>query len=122
MNDPVAATSRAAAQRLTAEFGGGVVADLEAVLQGRPPGAPDQFFDPISVSVLIVEVAHLAWSIYEGRHRRTEKPAEAASEDLARRIRVKVGSTEPVTTAERDRIIEVVVTETINTATSAPVD
>jgi hypothetical protein len=113
MADPVEEVSRAAAQRLAAELGDGLVIDVEAALQGRPPGSPDQYFDPISLGTLIVSVATLAWTMYKDTRHKTEKAPPA--DVLARRVRVQLGA-DTVASEQRDRVIDVVVTEIIRTA------
>jgi hypothetical protein len=64
MIDPVEHTVRAAAHRLVAEHGPGLVTDVEAALHARGSAQrPEQYLDPVSLGSLIVSVATLAWTV-----------------------------------------------------------
>jgi hypothetical protein len=114
MADPVADVSRAAAQTLAGDFGTRLVVDVEEALRGggaRP--LPDRYLDPVSLGTLIVSVATLAWTVFSDLKR---MKAEAPSDAVAREVRVRLASDDSVTPALRDRIIDVVVSETVAVA------
>jgi hypothetical protein len=109
MSDPVGEASRAAAEHLATEFGPGLVVDVEEALNTRKGStSPDRFFDPISLGGLIVSVATLAWTVYRDLVKTTPNPTQ---EVVTRRVRVNLEAHERVTPTQRDRIIDVVVTE-----------
>jgi hypothetical protein len=118
MPDPVADASRAAAQRLADEFGPGLAVDVEEALQGRgearPPG---RYHDLVSLGGLIVSVATLAWTVFNDLR---DKAAEPQPEAVARWVRVELETAKSVTLAQRDRIIQVVVSETIAKPNTGP--
>jgi hypothetical protein len=65
MTDPVAVAARAAAARLAAEHGPGVIAEVDAAMHARRRAErPEQFVDLLSLGTFIVAVATLAWMIY----------------------------------------------------------
>jgi hypothetical protein len=75
MTDPVSTGARAAAERLTPDFGPGLAADVEAALHTRgSQQRPEQYFDPISLGALIVSIATLAWTIYTDLKKKTPQP------------------------------------------------
>ncbi len=114
VSDPVSESARAAARRLAAELEPRIVADVEAALHRRELAQrPEQYLDPISLGGLIVSVATLAWTVYTDLEQRTPKPA---AEVLARTVLVQLRSTDATPPAQRDRIIEVVVSETLQVA------
>ncbi|MFL6077251.1 MAG: hypothetical protein ACJ73S_28130 [Mycobacteriales bacterium] len=95
------AVARAAARRL------GLEGEVEAVLTAN--GSGRQYADPTAVAALVVSVADLAWTVYQDLRSRTSGPSRQV---IARRIRVEVTST-TVDPSTRDRIIEIVIDETI---------
>jgi hypothetical protein len=109
MTDPVARAAQAAAQRLDAEGGPGLAAEVQAVLasRGSPPASP-QYADPVALASLIVAIASLAWSVYTDLRNRT---AEPSAEVVARTVRVARRDQGQADVSEH--VIEVVVTETI---------
>lgn len=117
MSDPVAGNARAAAERLTSEIDPRLPADVEREL--HQPGterASEQYIDVVSCASLVVSVATLAWTIYQDIRRQKAKPS---SEVMARRIRVETRDAptpDGVTPAQQDRIITVVVEETLRSA------
>jgi hypothetical protein len=112
MDDDAAETARAAAHQLAGELGGQLPGDVEAILRARDDAAIDRYVvDPISLASLIVSVANLAWTLYRDLKTKTDAPARDVIE---RRVRVKVCDSEiEAPPAQRDRIIEVVVSEII---------
>jgi hypothetical protein len=77
---------------------------------------PRQYLDPISLAGLVVGVASLAWTIYSDLKLKAERPRP---EVVARTIRVRLQDSNVPTaasSAERDRIIEVIVEETVKQA------
>lgn len=112
MTDPIAIVARTAAQRLEAEAGPGLVAEVEVVLATRDsPSAPPQYVDPVALASLIVAIASLAWTVYTDLKKRTAKPS---AEVVARTVRV--GLRDEGQAAAPDHIVEVVVTEAIRAA------
>ena len=109
MGDPIGTAARAAAQRLETESRPGLVADVEAALASRDSvSPPSQYVDPVSLAILIVAIATLAWTVYTDLRKRT---AEPAPEVVARSVRVRLrdsGHTAP------EEVVEVVVTETVH--------
>jgi hypothetical protein len=113
-SDPVSESARAAARRLAAELEPRIALDVEGALQRRELARrPEQYFDPISLAGLIVSVAALAWNVYTDLRKRTAQPSP---EVLARTVRVQLRSPDATDPEQRDRIIEVVVGETIRVA------
>jgi hypothetical protein len=111
MTDPIADSARAAADRLAAELGPELVTDVEAELHTRQATRrPDRYLDPISLGGLIVSVATLAWNVYTDLKSKTPSPAPDV---VARTVRVELGPSEAATPQQRDRIIEIVVSETV---------
>jgi hypothetical protein len=114
MGDPTTDGARAAAKRLSAELGSGIVPDVEAALHARGESQrPEQYVDPISLGGLVVSVASLAWTIYKDLKRKTPTPPP---EVVARTVRVKIREAEATAPAQRDHIIDVVVSETLAAA------
>lgn len=109
MTNPVIVAARAAARRLEAETGPGLVTDVEVALATREsPTAPPQYVDPLTLAGLIVSIASFAWTVYTDLKKRTAKPA---AEVVARHVRVALRDAGE--TAPSDHIVNVVVTETI---------
>ncbi|MEA2297379.1 MAG: hypothetical protein QOF77_315 [Solirubrobacteraceae bacterium] len=114
MDDVAASAARAAAQALESELGGHLAGDVEAILHAREDApTPDQYIvDPVSLAALIVSVASFAWTIYNDVKVKGGAPTRDVIE---RRVRVEVRSGEiSAPPAQRDRIIEVVVAEVID--------
>ena len=112
MTDPVDHVARVAARQLTADYGPALVAQVEAALHARGSNRPPtRYADPVSIASLIVSIAALAWTVYVDLRRRTPTPS---SDVVARTVRVRVADGGDISQAERDRIIEIVVSETIS--------
>jgi len=112
MTDPVEHIARAAAARLTAEHSAALPVDVEAALHARGSARePDRYLDPIALGALIVSVATLAWTIYTDLKQKTPNPSPDV---LARAIRVQLREAGAPNSAERDRIVDVVVSETLD--------
>ncbi|MGH3940601.1 MAG: hypothetical protein ACRDTG_18590 [Pseudonocardiaceae bacterium] len=115
MADPIEHCARAAAQRLAAHYGPALPADVEAALHTRgSTSRPEQYLDPISLAGLIVSVATLAWTVYTDLRTKTPEPSPDA---LTRTIRVQMWDSTELDPAQRDRIIDIVVEETVQAAT-----
>ncbi len=112
-DNPVARGARAAAQRLESGLGSRLTSDVEAALHTRSAGRPEQYLDPISLAALIVSAASLAWTIYADLKTKTRRPAPQV---IARRVRIELADNAAIEPTERERIIDVVVTETIQAA------
>ena len=116
MTDPVSESALAAAERLSMDASHQLVADVAAALQARDRARrPDQYFDPISLGGLIVGVATLAWKVYTDLKAKTAQPAPDV---VKRTVRVRLRSEMADTDAppQLDRIVEVVVSETMRVA------
>jgi hypothetical protein len=113
MDDVAADAARAAARALASELGGQLPGDVEALLHAGDDAPADRYVvDPISLAGLIVSVASFAWTVYRDLKTKTDAPARDAIE---RRVRVEVRESElDAAPAQRDRIIDVVVTEIMN--------
>jgi hypothetical protein len=81
VTDPVEAVARAAAERLTPDYGPRLKTDVEAALYARgSERGPDQYIDPVALGSLIVSIATLAWrsSWPRSSTERATNPAERA--------------------------------------------
>jgi len=111
MKDPVGYGARRAAERLAGDFDPRIVFDVEQALHGvHASPTPEQYFDPVSLASLIVSVASLTWNVYQGSKERTPEPTP---EDVARDVRVDVRVPSELTPAQGERVISVVVEETL---------
>lgn len=111
MTDPVARASRAAAQRLSDEYGLRLAVEVEEALYVRGESrSTERYVDPVSLGGLVVSVATLAWTVFNDLRDRAATPSRDV---VARRVRVRLETHDRLTPAERDRIIDVVVSETI---------
>jgi uncharacterized membrane protein YebE (DUF533 family) len=116
MTDPVTAAARAAAGRLAAQYGPGLIADVEVALHAQGTAQrPGQYLDPVSVAGLIVAIASLAWTFYSDQRKKTSEPSPAV---VARHVRAELREHDSTSTSqqETDRITEIVVTEIIRAA------
>jgi hypothetical protein len=118
MNDTIAQGSRAAAQRLSTPAHASLAEDVEFALATQDTaGGPDQYTDPAALGGLIVSVATLAWTVYNDIRSRGAAPT---ADTVTRRVRHQLDQTDTVAPelgpAERDRIIDVTVGETLNAA------
>lgn len=100
--------ARAAAVRLAPEFGAGLPADVEAALHESSGG--DRYLDPVAVASLVISAAQFAWTIYIDLKKKSAKPSR---EVLARRVRVELADRTELEAGVRDRVIDVVVAETV---------
>jgi hypothetical protein len=117
MNDPVSVGARAAAERLTPQYGPELAADVEAALHTHgAPQRPERYLDPVSLGALIVSIATLAWTIYTDLKKQTPSPAPDV---VARTVRVELSKRGDDGPASPGQITEVVVTEVINAATGS---
>ena len=114
MTDPITAGARAAARRLTPEYGSGLVLEVEAALHARQEQPAEYFLDPVSLGSLIVSVATLAWTIYADLRRR--RTPDISPDVVARRVRVELANRDDTGLAPPVQLIDVVVTETMNAA------
>jgi hypothetical protein len=111
--DPAAVAARAAAVRLSSEFGSQLPADVEAALYARGQACePNRYIDLVELGSFLVSAASLAWQIYDSRRMKGEKPTAPV---LAREVRV-VQRERTQLDGTRERIIEVVASEVVNTA------
>ena len=116
MANPIAHAARAAADRLAAEHGPGLTADVEAALHARgSTQQPEQYPDPLSLGSLIVSIATLAWTVYIDLRKSTPKPSHAV---IGRTIRVRLPN-DDFDPTQRDRIIDIIVEKTIQVEESS---
>lgn len=114
MSDPVEVTARATAAQLAAEYGPGVVAEVDAALYARRRAErPQQFVDPVSLGSLIVAVATLAWTIYADLRKRTPEPPQ---EEVERQVIVELQEQGAADRKDAERITAIAVTEAIRAA------
>jgi serine/threonine protein kinase len=113
MTDPVSMGARAAAERLSPEYGPGIVGDVEAALTRGLEQRPERHDGTVSLGSLIVSIATLAWTIYIDLRKKTPNPA---SDVVARSVRVELRKRGDTDTTSSDHISDVVVTEVINAA------
>lgn len=115
MADVIATAANAAAERLTASYGPGLLADVQAELRARStaPARPDRFVDPISVASLIVAIASLAWTVYTDL--RKEKP-DPPHQAVLRSVRIALRERGDFQQPEAGKVTEIVVSEIIRAA------
>ncbi len=102
--------ARAAARRLAPEFGDRLPADVEAALHAPADAGGDRYLDPVALAALIVSAAQFAWTMYVDLRKQTATPAPQV---VARRVRVELAEHTEVDPGVRDRVIDVVVAETL---------
>jgi hypothetical protein len=109
MTDPVADAARAAAAILAPDLGPNLPAEVEAALAARDAQQrPDRYLDPVSLAILIVAIATLAWTIYNDQRTRTPKPPSGS---IARQVRITLREQDTALPPGIERITEVVATE-----------
>ena len=113
MASPADRIARSAAQRLAQDADLPLlVPEVERHLQAGDGGQIAERYEPITIALagLLVSVAGLAWTIYTDLRKQTPHPDP---EVMKRRIRVEVELPEQVSVADRDRVIAIVVEETL---------
>ncbi|MFI7102105.1 hypothetical protein ACIBK8_22430 [Streptomyces sp. NPDC050161] len=118
MADPIGLGARSAAQRLATPNNLDLPTDVEAALHARETTTrPDQYLDPISLGALIVSVASLAWTVYSDLRKQTPRPHHDV---ITRHVRIRLGQAEmsqpALSSADRDRYIDITIEETLNAA------
>lgn len=116
--------ARRAAGRLTGDFGPALPALVERQLQD--PDTPPQRFTGVETAIaaaaLLVSIAQLAWQISrdlkkdtaEAKAKGAPPPPPPPPDTFTRALRVQVDVPAGLAMADRDRIIRVVVDETLN--------
>ena len=121
VDDTEAEVARRAAARLAEGGDPRLPQQVEAVLHGADPSGPGQrYMEPattIALASLVVSAVGVAWQIY--RDLRQDRQAKVAPETLARQVRVRVELPPGLAAEQRDRVVEVVVAETIAAADQA---
>jgi hypothetical protein len=114
MNDPVTDIARATAGRVATDRMPTLSQDVEVALLARDGSKrPEGYLvDPVSLGSLIVTIASLAWTIHRDLRNRTSTPAPDV---LARTLRVQLRADGAADSPDRDRMIDIVVEETIRT-------
>jgi hypothetical protein len=114
MSDPIEAGARAAAQRLAPEHGPRLIADVEAAFYARGTSAPPtQYADPTDLSILIVAIATLAWTVYRDLRTKTDKPS---TEVVTRSVQVQLRETYTTDLAKHEQAVTITIEETVNAA------
>jgi hypothetical protein len=119
MNEPATHVARAVARRLTTPAHPDLADDVEVALHSREAArVPDQYTDPVTVSGLIVSIATFAWTVYNDvRGRSAAVPSHAAlARAIRRELEQSAAPTLQLDPAERDRIIDAAVEETLDAA------
>jgi hypothetical protein len=117
MTDPAAVAARSAAAILAAELGPGLPAQVEAALAARGgQQRPDQYVDPVSIGILVVAIATLAWEIYRDKHKDKHAAGPAQPSVIARQVRIALRERDVAVPPGTERITEVVATEIIRYA------
>lgn len=114
MSEVYAEIARKAAVKLVETGGSQLPQFTERVLsKGEGQEYADQYdlATALGIASLLVSIASLTWSMYSELRKKSLKPDQSA---LVRRIQVQVGEPKGVSILQRDRIIEVVVEETLN--------
>lgn len=118
VTDPVGEGARRAAERLAGELDPRLVFEVEAELHARGMVRRSaQYIDPVSLASLVVSVASFAWTVYRDLRKRSPDPTPPPAPDVVeRQVRVDLHLTDDLLPEQRDRIIRVVVEETIRAA------
>src|ERR1700733_11391102 len=119
MTDPAAEAARAAAAILAPELGQDLPFRVEAALAARgSQQRPDQYLDPVSIGILVVAIATLAWMIYSDKHKDKDNHAAEPPQPsvIARQVRITLREQDTVLPPGTERITEVVATEIIRYA------
>ena len=109
--DPEAeALARRAAERLAAQLGTDLPANVEAALQGAA-GAPQRYEAAtlIALAALVLNVVKFAWDLRKDMRAAAAPPP--SPEVIARRIRLEVALPNGVSAVQRDQIVTVVMDE-----------
>lgn len=110
---PVDRIARSAAQRLARDGDlPALVPEVERQLQLGDADQPAERYEPITISLaaLVVSIASLAWTVYTDLKKQTPRPDP---EVLKRRLRIEAELPEQISTADRDRVLTVIVEETM---------
>ena len=118
VTDPVGEGARRAAERLAGELGPGLAFEVEAELHARGMVRRSaQYVDPVSLASLVVSVASFAWTVYRDLRKRSPDSAPPPGPDVVElHVRVDLPVTGDLPRDQRDRVIRVVVEETIRAA------
>lgn len=114
--NPAEEGARAAAARLSDQYGPNLAMRVEAELHRDSHAAPDQFVDPVSIGALIVSIASLAWTIYQDLRKRNQSPP--APEVVARTVRIQLDQPSNLSQQEQAHVIEVTVDEVVRQITA----
>ncbi|MDQ0605741.1 hypothetical protein QF037_010174 [Streptomyces canus] len=116
MNDPVRRGARAAARQLRDHYPG-LPYEVEIELRQRPTNRPEQYSDPVAIASLIVAVATLAWTAYNDlKTRESAPPPDAVERNVVGVLDRTDGTINFLSPSDLERLIHVVVTETLNAA------
>lgn len=117
MNVPTIQGARSAARRLRDRYPG-LTIEVEEALQSGGARRPDQYADVVSLAALVVSAAALTWQVYNDLKTRGPAPEpDAVQRDVTSRL--DTAGTAAVGRDELERVIRIVVTETLHTARPA---
>jgi len=112
VSDPVEDGARAAAKRLAPDYGEELITDVETALRARHADpAADRYFDPVSLGILIVAIATLAWTVCNDRKDKSPGPS---SDTVTRSVHAQLSQTFDIDVNHHQQVLEITVTETIN--------
>jgi hypothetical protein len=113
MDEAAKDVARRAGAKLLSEYGPALPAFVEQELQ-NPSAGPQRYTGvetTIAIASLLVSVAQFAWQVY--RDLKKDRAEAVSKEVLARELRLKMEVPPQVTTADRDRLIGIVVEEVL---------
>ncbi len=114
MTIPQEEIARLAAAKLSATMNPALPQLVEGVLAEPQAKRDPEMFDAataISLASLVVSMASFAWAVYKDLKKDSQQPDQTI---IARKTRLKFENTEGLSIQDRDRLIEVVVEETIH--------
>ena len=113
MASPQDKIARLAAAKLSQSMNPNLPQLVEGVLADPNAKRDAQMYDPataIGLATLIVSIATFAWTVYKDLEDESKKPDQGL---IIRKTRLKFEKTLEISRDDRDRLIEVVVEETV---------
>ena len=114
MSSPQDEIARSAAAKLTDSIDAALPQLVEGVLADPDAKRDVEKYDlslAIGLASLIVSIASFSWTLYKDLKKGDKNPDKSL---IARKTRLKFKNIEKVSADDRDRIIEVVIKETLN--------
>jgi hypothetical protein len=112
LDQTVTVAARAAARRLSGQYGPRLEVDVEAALDDGGAELPKQYFDQVALAGLIVAVAQFAYQVYRDHQKDRHKPDR---DQVVYAVRVERLKYTDLTRAEEE-IIEIVTAEVVKAA------